>query len=180
MIQKRDEFEPFIPDHLPREGHHGRKDLRYREVHDPNEPLDTRKKIVVAVNINRDVLEFELGHGRITKQAYAQGRLLQTALELRGGSGQSQWSEGDKVDAGSLVALAIARNLDRARMAVSVIEHCHFTLGKRMGAHVVLCLREPRTWPDITALYGEQGERAERYYARLFRDGLECLAEHPA
>lgn len=172
---------PYTPAGLIPEGDYGRVIIRHRDVPDPlpNPKGPPGQLIRAAININRDVLEFEFGHRRISAEAYTQGRIIQKALEIAGGSGQSQWSEGDKVDAASLVELAIARNIDRAMIATQVIDHCRWTLGKRQGPVVITCLREPLSWSDVAAKIGRPGSRGERYASTMFRDGLECLAENP-
>ena len=170
----------YVPQGLLPEGRHGQSDISHMDMDDPmpdpNRPAGGQK-IKAAVNNRRDVLLFEYCNHRISDAAYLQGRILQQALVLRGGSGQSQWMEGDKVDAGSLVALAIARNIDVAKLANETIQHCRNTLGKHQGSHVVLCLRQPMQWQEVCARYGEAGPKAEAFYARLFRDGLEALAD---
>lgn len=181
MPASRQQPPTFVPDGLLPEGTHGRMDIRHRDVADPmpNSKGPPGQRIRVAGNINRDVLEYEFGFGRISEGAYFQGRILQQALEIKGGSGQSQWMEGDKVDAGSLVAMAIARNIDRATIANQAIAHCLVTLGIKQGPVVIACLRSPMTWPEVAASIGRPGPRGQRYASTMFRDGLEGLAEHP-
>jgi hypothetical protein len=167
---------------LPAEGEYGRIEIVHADVDNPTwEPghPDHLRKVTAAINSRRDVLEWEFGRKQISPAAYLQGRIIQQALEIRGGSGQAQWSEGDRVDAGSLVALAIAKNLDRANAATHVIRHCLRELGRLQGGRLVACLRQPATWETIAQAWGLSGRQAQQQIAWQFRQGLEHLAKNP-
>lgn len=166
---------------LTPEGDYGRVAVAHTLVPDPfPDPKGRpRQRIRVAVNFKRDVLEWEHKRGALSDGAYLQGRLIQQALEFQGGSGQSQWIQGDKVDAGSLVALAIARNLDRAKMAQNVIDHLHRELGRIDAAVIVLSLRQPGTWSELAQRWGRDHDDMRKELAWRFRRGLEHLAQRP-
>jgi len=169
------ETEPYIPEGLVSEGSSGHKLIRHRVADDPME-ADSRKKIVVAVNIARDVLETEYGCGRITKSAYSVGLLIQAALEDRGGSGQAQWNEGDRIDAATTADLRIVSMLDKARTSVEIVDRMRMDLGILAGPVIEKALRTPGTWADLAAQFGRKGLRSEQFYAKVFREGLEALA----
>jgi hypothetical protein len=167
----------FRPDGLLHQGQHGRAHIVHMRVPDPmpDSKGPPGQQSIAAVNTKRDVLLFEYGRGKISEAAFAQGRLIQAALEIQGGSGASQWAEGDRVDAGSLVAWAIAKGIDRARAATGIIAVVHRELGKIDGAVVILSLRQPGTWSDMARAWGRDDADMRKELSARFRRGLEHL-----
>lgn len=168
---------PFRPDTLIPEGRHGRALIRHVAVVDPHPHPDAPlRPIIAARNLAGDILATELAHGRITRAAYNIGREIEEALAIVGGSGQPQWLQGDRVDAGRRVELAVVAGLDRAAQANRVIRRTYRSVGMIMGRVIELVLRNRLTWGQVARNMGyDDSERDRRYVARQFRDGLEHL-----
>jgi hypothetical protein len=173
----------FRPDNLPKQGKHGRTQIVHMRVPDPmpDPKGPPGQQSIAAVNIKRDVLLYEFGRGRISEAAYLQGRLIQQALEYQGGGGGSQWAEGDRVDAGSLVAFAIARGIDRARAAVDIMTTVHRELGKLDAFVVIVALRQPGTWSELAEQWpfhdGGDPHNLRKMIAARFRQSLEAMGQ---
>jgi len=167
----------FRPDQLLPVGRYPTMTIVHDRVRDPHPHPDTPlRSIVVARNIKSDILGTEHAHGRISDAALAVGREIEQALTILGGSGQSQWLQGDRIDPGRRVELAVVAGLDRADAALATMRRVYRVAGMIMGDTVVDILRARLTFAEVAHKRGEPSTRGTQYVARLFRDGLEAMA----
>src|SRR3954470_327954 len=93
-------------------------------------PLGPPPRIAVRVNRRVDLLEEELGNGRIKEPLYRAGRLAQAVFErAQGRSGGSSWSQGDRVDQALAHELAIIQNLETAEAARAMVGRIERAIG---------------------------------------------------
>lgn len=171
-------MEPFRPDQLLPPGCYPTMTIVHDRVRDPHPHPDAPlRSILVARNIRFDILGTEHAHGRISDAALAVGREIEQALTILGGSGQSQWLQGDRIDPGRRVELAVVAGLDRADAALATMRRVNLTLGHLMGGIVMSVLRDRLTFAQVAARRGKHSQRDGLYIGRLFRDGLEAIAE---
>jgi hypothetical protein len=162
------------------------------------------QRVLAAVNRRVDILEHERAHGRISDEAYFQGRIVQALFERGGLSGGSTWHDSPRVDAEVAKELAIIRRIAGARAVEGKIEQLRDVLGTTDAAIVRQVLGENRSYAEVTQTldlrtaaaeqggtgnfvpYGKGGKRAPSrrevaarrisYIAQRFRDALETLA----
>lgn len=165
----------FVPDGVLPAGDYPTMTILREEVIDPlPHPDAPLRRSVAARNIRNDILKQELAHNRISREAYNIGREYEEALLILGGSGQSQWLQGDRVDAGRRVELAVVAGMDRASRAVKTIERMDRAMGQFAGPVVRMALRERMTFGQIAVKFGRPDNAEWRnYFARVFRDALD-------
>jgi hypothetical protein len=163
------------------------------------------KRVLATVNRKVDILELELGHGRIGAGAYSEGRVIQALYERPGLSGGSTWNEGSRVDAVVAKELAVIRRVDNARAITAMVADIEKLVGMIDARILREILGENRSYaavtqtldlrsaatrsPDVNAWVplGKGGKRAPSsretaarriaYVAQRFRDALETLAD---
>jgi hypothetical protein len=140
------------------------------------------QRLIATVNRRVDILEHERSHGRISNEAYLEGRLVQAIFERTGLSGGSTWNAGSRVDAEIAKELAIIRRVDTARAITVRVELLKNALGLVDAEIVRQILGENRKYVDVVlpqrmATAETPRERGVSYIAQRFRDALETLAQ---
>lgn len=131
-------------------------------------------KVLMRVNIERDVLAQERKAGRISEAAYKRGQAIQETLERGRPSGSGQWLEGDRVDAVAAHEHAIACNVDDANAALALRYHIRATIGRRMADVLCLVLGHGLNLEQTARAMRHGATARQRHYiAQLFRDALE-------
>ena len=157
------------------------------------------QRVIATVNRRVDILEHERAHGRISNEAYLEGRIVQALFERTGLSGGSTWNDGSRVDAEVAKEIAIIRRVDTARAIEARVAALRNILGETDATIVRQVLGENRSYAQVTQTLavksaaggawlplgkggavkppiGEVRARRIAYIAQRFRDALETLA----
>ena len=120
-------------------------------VEDPRPDRDSGpgQRVLATVNRRVDILEHERAHGRISNDAYREGRLVQALFERAGLSGGSTWSDGARVDAEVAKELKIIRRLDDSRLIGKMVDEIEKTLGAIDARIVRQVLGDNRSYAQV-------------------------------
>lgn len=170
---------------------------------DPDKPYKGPQRFIGTVNRRVDILEYERSHGRISNEAYLEGRIVQAMFERQGLPGGSTWTNGSRIDAELAKEMAILRRVDAAAAITAQLKKLRDLLGDIDTGILRQVLGENRVYAEVAqtrflnaaAADGGVAEweplgaggmvkrdgktvRRERiaYVAQRFRDALETLA----
>jgi len=123
-----------------------------------------------------DLLETELGHRRISRDAFWIGRRLEKHFEAGSGRGyRSPWPNGPRVDCSPRQADPLAA-IKQAKARVGFEQWVEGIVGRDGLRDLKALLADGLTFAEFAAQDRKAGERAVRKVANRFRQRLEELA----
>lgn len=139
------------------------------------DPLDGRGRVVVFRALRDDPLGRMQDRGQIDPAQYAAGRCWQRAYELAEvGGARAIDPTREAVDGGQIAAATIS---DAQAEAFRVLARGGRAVGM-LGESVLRDVLGRRMFPtDVARARGYASQRSVDYYARLFRECLDTLAE---